>query len=54
MHMIGLETIFAYELVQVLYLSYSLHPGFKGTLCKSLGPRLSLIDPNFSLYFFIY
>jgi hypothetical protein len=30
------------------------HPGFKGTLCKSLGPRLSLIGPNFSLQFFIY
>jgi hypothetical protein len=32
----------------------SLHPGFKGTLCKSLGPRLSLIGPNFALCFFIY
>jgi hypothetical protein len=48
--MIGLETNFAYELVQVLYLSYFLYPGFKGTICKSFGPRRSMIDGEIWLF----
>jgi hypothetical protein len=54
-------TIFKFELYQYIHAtiwgawcrnlaSYCLHPGFKGTICKSLGPRWSIIGGEICLF----